>query len=135
METSTIKLDLEIRISSFIEKDNINKCEVEFVYAPGSNHGIDLYIITHNPIHKIPFLFLKTWGVTEETALENALIELEHPNKGNENPYTIVWEKIGENTQKSYFSGYSMYEILDKFYYGKNPKEYIIFEVKLNPIS
>lgn len=135
METSTIKLDLETRISSFIEKSNINHCSIEFVYAPGSNQGLDLYVITHNPIHKNSFLFLKTWGITEEIALENALFELNHPNKGNENSYTVTWEKIGNSTQNSYFSGYSIYEVLDKFYHNKNPKEYIIFGVQLNPIS
>jgi hypothetical protein len=136
METTILKEDLEKQIIDLIEKDNSNRCDVEFVYAPGNHNGIDLFVITHNPIHKTAFLFSKDWGLTEENALENLIKELHHPNKKKEEfTFTVTWEKVGSTTQNSYFSGTDMYDVLDKFYHGKNPKEYVIFNVKLNPIS
>lgn len=135
METTIVKQDLEKKIIDFINQNNSNRCDVEFIYSPGNNHGIELFVITHNPIHKTPFLFSKSWGVTEEIALENLIESLYHPKKKEEVTYTVTWEKIGSTTQNSYFSGNDMYEVLNKFYHDKNPKEYIIFNIKLNPIS
>lgn len=135
METTIIKQDLEKQIIELINKDNSNCCDVEFVYSPGDNNVIELFVITHNPIHKTPFLFSKSWGVTEEIALENLLKSLNNPKKKEELTFTVTWEKIGSTTQNSYFSGNDMYEVLNKFYHDKNPKEYLIFNIKLNPIS
>jgi hypothetical protein len=135
MEATTVKQDLEKQIIDLINKDNSNRCDAEFVYSPGDNNGIELFVITHNPIHKTPFLFSKSWGTTEENALVNLIQQLNHPKKKEENTFTVTWEKIGESTQNSYFVGNNIYEVLDKFYHGKNPKEYIIFNIKLNPIS
>ncbi len=131
--TITIE-EMENEILKFIELNNSNKCSVEFVYSPSEHLGIDLYIITHNPVHKNPFLFSKSWGVTEEDALKKACLMI-NKNKKTENSYTVTWEKIGGTTQNSYFSGKNMHEVLDKFFFQKNQEEYIIFNIKLNPIS
>ena len=129
------KDELEKNIIKFIQTDNINRCVVEFVYAPGNSNGVDLFVITNNPVHGNPFLFSKSWGVTEEQALKNLIFSLEHPSKKEESTYTVTWEKVGGTTQNSHFSGNDIFEVLKKFYHEKNPKEYIIFNIKLNPIS
>ncbi len=118
-QTISIISELETKVIDFIQKDNINRCNVEFVYAPGDNNGVELLVITHNPIHGNPFLFSKSWGVTEEQAISNLIFSLEHPSKKEEKTFTITWEKIGGSTQNSYFSGNDMYEVLDKFFHGK----------------
>lgn len=132
---SLTKKDLKNKIIDFINKDNVNNCKVEFVFSPGQNNLIDLFVITNNPEHNTLFLFSKSWGVNETNALENALKDLEHPKKQEENSYTVRWEKIGETTQVSYFTGHNMFDVLNKFYHLKNPKDFIIFSLNLNPIS
>lgn len=122
-------------ITDFINENNSNRCTAEFVYAPSEFFGVDLYVITHNPVHKNNFLFSKSWGVSEEDALERCMKSLDKIRKKSENNYTVTWEKVGGTTQNSYFSGKDIYEVLEKFLFQKNPEEYIIFNIKLNPIS
>ena len=138
METimTLTKQEMEQKIIDHIQKDNVNDCKVEFIFSPGENNGIDLFVITHNPIHNTPFLFEKTWAVTEELALANILKWIEHPVRSkNEYTFTVEWKKHDEPTNKSYFSGADIYDVLDKFYHNKDSEHYTIYNIKLNPIS
>ncbi len=138
METTENKLSiekLENIVINHINKNNSNKCTVDFVYSPSEHQGMDLYVITHNPVHKNNFLFSKTWGVSEFDALQKCVDKLDKPDKPSENNYTVTWEKIGGTTQNSYFTGIDIEEVLKKFYFQKVKEEYIIFNIKLNPIS
>lgn len=58
------------------------------------------------------------------------------------NPYstfTVNWAKIEEgrigNTNTSFFYCHDMVEVINKFFTGKSTKDYVIFDIKLNPIS
>ncbi len=127
--------ELENIILNHINKNNSNKCTVDFVYSPSEHQGMDLYVITHNPVHKSNFLFSKTWGVSEFEALQKCVNNLGKPDKSSENNYTVTWEKVGGTTQNSYFTGQDVYDVLNKFYFQKIKEEYIIFNIKLNPVS
>ena len=50
--------------------------------------------------------------------------------------HTILWMKRGEGvTYKSYFYATSVRKALDKFFFDKKEDDYIIYEVKMNPIA
>ena len=131
--SSLSRTDLETEVAKLIYKDNINSCTVSFNYEP-ENHGIGLYVITHNPVHNTSFLFGKSWGLTEEGALENLLKSKIQNEKFVEHNYTIVWSsKTGVREENiSYFRDKDLYNVLDKFYHGKDKKNYIIWSIKLS---
>lgn len=136
METITkTRSELETEIAKFIYIDNVNSCTVHFQYDMETNNGYALYVITHNPVHNNSFLYGKSWGITKEAALENFIKEHTVNNPKEVNSYTVNWQKIGDKAETSYFRGNDIYQILDKFYHNKNTKEYIIFEIRLNPIA
>lgn len=130
---TSIKL-LENSIDTIIQKDNINNTTVTFIYEPGTEKVIDLYIITSNPIHANEFLFYHTWGLTKIEALEKALIYVSKMSH-TEYTYTVEWKEKDSKVVTSYFSGCDMFEVLKKFYHGKNPDKYFIFSIHTNPIA
>ncbi len=128
-------IDLESRIEKIIDEDNLPSCTVHFKYEPSIENTVELSIITHNPVHKTDFLLYKSWGLTEQLALESAYRYLS-THRNEEQVFTVQWKRKGNTTTNtSYFSGHDMSEVLDKFYHGKNKREFIIFYIKLNPIS
>ena len=60
-------------------------------------------------------------------------------SKVNYSSFTVEWCKKEKGTygeyQKSYFYCENAKEVSDKFYAGKNPSDYEVFLIKLNPIS
>lgn len=132
--TNDSKIYLESRIQSIVEEDNVHSCTVHLSYSPSSQHGIDLSIITHNPVHGTNFLFYKTWGLSEENALRNAYDYLSN-HRVYESTYTMEWKEKGGKITTSYFTGKSMLDVLHKFYFNKTEENYTIFLIKLNPIS
>ena len=79
MKTVFLKEELENKISDYIKKDNVNRCEIEFIYDHAETNLVELLVITHNPVHRSSFLFSKSYGVTEESALKNLILSLEKP--------------------------------------------------------
>ena len=128
------KIELESKIQAIIEEDNHSNNTVHFYYEESAEHGVDLSIITHNPVHNTNFLFHKSWGVTEELALQNALQYLS-THRNTENSYTVEWSETDKKLTTSYFTGRDPFAVLNKFYHGKNPNKFQIFLIKLNPIS
>lgn len=126
--------ELENEIVNLINYDNVNSCTVEFRYIEESN-GVTLNVVTNNPTHSNTFLFEQSWGISKEVALIQLINRLSGSLEINQNNYTVSWEIVGGTTQTSYFRGKDIYEVLDKFYHDKNKKNYIIFEIKLNPQS
>lgn len=52
------------------------------------------------------------------------------------NSYTIEWSSTTQKKRlKSYFYAKDEMAALNKFYHGKDKKDYTVFEVKLNPLS
>lgn len=129
-----LKTTLENKIKAIIEQDNKNNCAVTFFYEEADN-GVDLFIVTHNPIHNTDFLYYKTWSLTEVTALNSAFLSL-LGNKKKELTFTVEWKRNDEaKSHISFFSGINMFDVLNKFYHNKVESEYSIFQIKLNPIS
>lgn len=94
-----------------------------------------LQLATMNPRHSQIFLFHTTTGFGEMDAL-NKMQEYVQENKNSKSTYTIQWAIADTNDlQTSYFTGKNLYEVLDKFYYGKAVTGTIIFNITLNPLS
>ena len=96
---------------------------------------INLNLITINPRHDETFLFHTTQGADKLSALQQMLeyVEMKHAKKQS---YTVQWAQKGTaDLQTSYFRARSMYEVLDKFFHGRNAEEYTVFSVQLNPIA
>ena len=64
--------------------------------------------------------------------LKNTLTLINSPYSS----YTIEWFNKSENKMNnSSFYGRNIEEVLQKFYYGKSRNYYIIYNIRLNPIS
>jgi nanoRNase/pAp phosphatase (c-di-AMP/oligoRNAs hydrolase) len=94
-----------------------------------------LQLATMNPRHQQTFLFHTTQGFGEMDAL-NKMQEYVQENKNTRSTYTIQWAMEGINElHTSYFTGKNIYQVLDKFYFGKAITSTIIFNISLNPLS
>ncbi len=99
------------------------------------NDLIKLNLITINPRHDETFLFHTTEGTDKISALQRMLeyVELKHAKKQS---FTVQWAQKGKRElQTSYFRARNMYEVLDKFFHGRNAEGYIVFSIQLNPIA
>lgn len=136
MEKSLIKLEDEI--SRTIRENN--GCTVHFEYKDSS--GIDdinpakwAFVTTYNHTSEETFLLKSASGKSYEDALE---IILEYVNNHTKSyaSHTIVWSlKTNPKTNTSYFYCKDAVEALEKFFYGKERKDYVIYMVKLNPMA
>lgn len=97
---------------------------------------VALELITINPIHEQSFLLHTIKGLDKLEAL-NKMQEYVEQKYESESSYTIQWmDKEGDNKlHTSYFRGHNIYEILDKFYYGREQNSYKIFSINLNPVA
>ncbi len=122
------------KILTLINIDNVNGCS-SFLKIENENSMVTLHVITINPIHEQEFLLKEFVDFTEERVLKNAIAYLEK-ERHEENSYTVIWTKVSSSrTNTSYFSADDMEEVLKKFFKDKVKKQYIIYEIKLNPIS
>jgi hypothetical protein len=133
-------IELEHKISSSIRSDN--GCYVHFDYTPLSSIRITVSATTYNPVSKETFLLKSFIGEGEMEigvcdGLSKILKYVETHKKENHS-FTIVWSKKREypgSKTTSYFYCNDITDAIDKFFSGKEKEDYIIFEVKLNPIS
>jgi len=132
--TKSTKIHYESKIQLLIEEDNCNKNSVHFKYEPSISNGINLSIITHNPVCDTSFLYHKSWGATEELALISAFKYLKS-HKNIENNYTVEWFEKNKPIVISYFTGIDIFDVLNKFYHDKNPNNFTILLIKLSPIA
>lgn len=123
------KIHLEISELMGLSREHLN-----FEYQKDGEKTI-LNLITINPRHKQSFLFNSTQGFGEMDALHKMLDLVKNQKKGKDT-YTIQWA-LNDNQElhTSYFRGKNIYEVLDKFYFGKDISTTVIFSVSLNPIS
>ena len=99
------------------------------------NGKTTLQLATMNPRHQQIFLFHTSTGFGEMDAL-NKMQEFVQENKSTKSTYTIQWSMENNNElYTSYFTGKNIYEVLDKFYFGKAITGTIIFNISLNPLS
>jgi len=133
MMVTSRQFKLEEQIRELVNKDNKNG--VQFVYNKDADKSwVDVFTV--NPSNGETFLMKSepSNGSNYELALERVL-DYVVKHKKEYSSYTVEWTKKGENgynTSHFYCSG--MYDVLHKFYEGKdNQEKYTIFSIKLNP--
>lgn len=96
---------------------------------------VKLDLITINPRHNQSFLFKSEIGFDKADALHK-MLDYVKTHKQKEGSYTIQWTTKGMNElQTSYFRAKSIYDALDKLYYGRDMNYITVFSVVLNPIA
>ncbi len=125
-------LQLEHDISSFISKDN--GATVHFEYSKDSFISETASAYTVNTDTKEVFLLKTVRTNSKELALEEILEYVK--NQKSMNSFTVVWAKIPvSKMETSYFYCHDVTDVIKKFFAKKNLADYIIYEIKLNPIS
>jgi len=106
----------------------------EFVFEFSSAEGkVKLDLITINQRHNQSFLFKYVLGYDKVDAL-NKMVEYVQNYKKQDDSYTIQWmNKDGKELETSYFRGSNIYDVLDKFNYGRDIHTINIFSITLNP--
>jgi hypothetical protein len=135
MKTNRIKLEYEIM--SGIYKDNGNSTHFDYhVNVDESTDNIKLDVVTYNPRHGSIMLLTTVKGDSSVDCLQKVLEYVKSHSKKSEKSYTVIWSKsTNSELNKSYFSSVDADSALSKFYYGKNDNDFIVHEVKLNPIA
>lgn len=106
------------------------------VYLFSEKDGItNLALVTINPKHEQSFLYHSTKGIDKVDALKK-MSDYVLKHRKNENSYTLQWILDGDSElHTSYFRANNLYEVLDKFYYGRDIASCKIFSINLNPVS
>ncbi len=133
----TPSLDFHVqcaRIQNAIESHLGVEGDLIFDYAT-ENNNIRLNLITINPRHNQSFLFHSVVGVDKVDALQKMLNYVEH-YRDSENSYTIQWTAKGSRElHTSYFRAKSIYDALDKLYFGRDQNSITVYSVVMNPIT
>jgi hypothetical protein len=129
LQTELEKIHGEIARLLGLDRNNL-----KFEYV-NENDKTSLHLLTVNPRHKQSFLFHTVQGFGEMDAVSKMLDYVKNQKPGN-STYTIQWSlKDDHELHTSYFRAKNIYEVLDKFYYGKDITGTLIFSISLNPIS
>lgn len=150
MEIDNKIIELEDKISRIVYEDNkrtvhfdyktlqyeisVNRIESgQPQFSPVDKKQVIAY--TYNPNNSETFILKISTAETYELALKDILKYVED-HKKTMNSFTVIWSKKGStSTQKSYFYCEDAMEAMTKFFTGKLKSEYIIYELKLNPIA
>lgn len=128
---------LESEIFDFIKKDNGCNTHFEYIKSSIDNSLKSIRVTTYNPKKQETFLLIEIpcFDVVDGLIQVNSWIKT-HNISDQEYSHTILWTKKGEpQTYKSHFYATNARKALDKFFYDKSESEYIIYEVKINPIA
>lgn len=95
-----------------------------------------LDLITINREHNHKFLFHSVTGTSKVSLLKEMLRYIDEYNRQQET-YQIEWThlKALDKLQDSWFRGNDIFDVLNKFYYGKEKSQFKIFKIKLMPMS
>ena len=143
--------ELEQEISKLIQEDNKTVTfNYDWVQVPSQSIG-QLAHITNPFAHRAEVTAFTTNNLTKETFLLKSVISDTHveglqkilnyivKESQTMSTFTVHWSKK-ENGQvgaynTSYFICHDILEVMDKFFTDKSVKDYVIYDVKLNPIS
>jgi len=96
----------------------------------------ELSLITISKNHGERFLFHKIKSSNKLSCLGKMIDYIKSDYKKNFQNYEIVWRKKGDSKDNiSWFNGKSFLDIVDKFYFMKDPVDIIIYEIKLKPMA
>ncbi|WP_246223723.1 hypothetical protein, partial [Fulvivirga kasyanovii] len=117
-------------------KSHLGLRSSDLMFEYGNTDGkIKLDLITINPRHNQSFLFHSVMGFDKVDAL-NKMLDYVENYKEKENSYTIQWiAKGNKELNTSYFRASSVYDALDKLYYGRDSNTITVFSVVLNPVA
>jgi hypothetical protein len=143
-------IELEDKISQIVFSDN--KRTVHFEYSTQEfetpfnaletaqtlytkSKKFQVIAHTYNSQNKETFLLKTEVGESYEECLQKIFDYIQNRRK-IVNSYTVIWCKKKDNIrQTSYFFGSSVIEVVEKFFNGKDPNEYLVYEIKMNPLS
>lgn len=92
-------------------------------------------LITVNTRHNQSFLFHSEKGVDKLDALKK-LYDYVRDYRARDNSYTIQWTAKGEEElHTSYFRATSVYDALDKLYFGRDLNALTVYSVVMNPVT
>jgi hypothetical protein len=98
----------------------------------------EIKALTHNKQTNETFLLKSISADTHVQCLLKILEYLEHTKK-NMNTYTVNWSRIENGVvgtyNTSHFYCHDVIEVVNKFFINKNTWNYIIYDIKLNPVS
>lgn len=115
-------------------KEILGLTDNEIIFEFSTPEGkVKLDLITVNQRHNQSFLFKYVIGFDKVDAL-NKLLTYVQNYKDREDSFTIQWMRKGDKEiETSYFRGKNIYDILDKFNYGRDLNTITIFSITLNP--
>ncbi len=125
-------LQLEHDISSFIKKDNGATVHFEYSRDSFASDTVSAYTINEN--NKEVFLLKTVRTQSRELALEE-ILDYVKSQKGLSS-FTVIWAKAGtSNMETSYFYCHDVTDVIKKFFSKKEVADYVVYEIKLNPIA
>jgi len=136
MIDSNVDVHVELaKVQKEIEEHlGLKKDTMVFEYSQVDNKA-KLNLITINPRHRQSFLFHSVTAYDRLEALRKMLDYVKNV-KDKENHYTVQWmTRIDSELHTSYFRASSIYDALDKLYYGRDMNTITVFSVVLNPIT
>ena len=99
------------------------------------DEGVKLDLITINPKHDESFLFHSSVGADKITVL-NTMVDYAAKTYRRKQSYTVQWSQRGSgDLHTSYFRARDMFEVLEKFFHGRNQHEYVVFSLTMNPVA
>ena len=128
--------EIENAIKELIKNDN--HCSAHFKHEYDSKSGWSLNLITYNPNHKTHFLLHSIpTGILRSLPgdvplniyvdMYNHIFNLKKTMEKRDSPYlnyTIEWRNNNtQKTERSYFYGNDVNEVMKKFYYKKTKSE------------
>lgn len=139
MSTESARItDINLEIAR-LQKDISRKLDLSLDHLIFNYLQLDaslrLELFTINPRHDQSFLFHAIEGRDKVDALEK-MLDYVLKNYNRERSYTVQWaKKGGGELHTSYFRARDMYEVLEKFYKGRDRDDYTVFSITLNPIA
>jgi len=122
-------------VSEDIIRKELNDVTIYFDYQE-TDSETELSVITISKNHGERFLFHKIKANSKISCLSKMIDYIKSDYKLNFQNYEIVWKKRGEVKDiVSWFNGKSFLDIIDKFYFMKDPSDIIIYEVRLKPLA
>lgn len=127
----------ELELQQEISKE-LSEATVYFDFTE-DDEICELSLVTISKSHGQRFLFHKTKKHATRLYCLSEMIEyIKGDYKNNAENYEIIWSFRGESQarpQKSWFHGKNFLDVIDKFFYMKDPAEIIVYNVNLLPLS
>ena len=131
-KTSEVLL-AELRYEDQIRKE-LEDVVLYFDYEDGEE-DCTLSLVTISKVHGQRFLFHRIKSHSRNNCLYEMRRYIQSNYKKNMEHYEINWRMRGGESQKSWFYGRSFLDVIDKFFYMKDPDEISVYEIKMMPIS